>query len=44
MRKGLQQIDALLKEFFIAGGMYCGLGDSRPEFGRFEVEKFEVTK
>ncbi len=34
----------LLKEFFIAGGMYCGLGDSRPEFGRFEVEKFEVVK
>lgn len=27
-----------------ADGNYCGLGDSRPEFGRFDVEKFEVIK
>jgi len=31
----------LLKEFFMSGGMYSGLGDSRPEYGRFEVTSFE---
>ncbi len=34
----------LLKEVFEAGGMYCGLGDSRPEFGRFVVDKFDIVK
>ena len=33
-----------LKEFIEAGGKYNGLGDSRPEFGRFEIEKFDVVK
>ena len=34
----------LLREVIEAGGMYCGLGDSRPEFGRFVIDKFEVSK
>jgi hypothetical protein len=33
-----------LKRILIDAGKYCGLGDYRPEFGLFEVEKFEVKK
>lgn len=38
-------LDALtLKEILISAGRYKGVGDHRPEYGRFEVTTFEKTK
>jgi hypothetical protein len=34
----------ILKQILIDGGKYYGLGDFRPEFGTFRVEKFEKKK
>jgi len=33
-----------LKKILVDAGKYYGLGDFRPEFGLFKVEKFEVKK
>lgn len=33
-----------LKEILMAAGKYKGVGDHRPEYGRFEVVKYEITK
>ena len=34
----------ILKEILEAAGKYKGVGDWRPEFGRFEVDSFKVCK
>ena len=31
-----------LKEILVAAGQYKGVGDYRPEYGRFDIESFEV--
>lgn len=33
-----------LKEILVTAGKYKGIGNFRPEFGRFEVTKFQVKK
>lgn len=40
---GILQRD-MVKRILIDAGNFYGLGDYRPEFGRFRVEKFEVEK
>lgn len=39
---GLLKSD-VIKQILIDAGRYYGLGDYRPEFGRFKVEKFELV-
>jgi hypothetical protein len=34
----------ILKDILKDAGKFCGLGDFRPRFGRFEVVRFEPTK
>jgi hypothetical protein len=34
----------MLRRILDDAGKYCGLGDFRPEFGTFKVDRFEVTK
>lgn len=34
----------LLKEVLVAGGKYNGLGDKRPEHGRFEIVDFKILQ
>lgn len=34
----------VLKDILIAAGKYKGVGDHRPEYGRFEVVEFKKTK
>jgi hypothetical protein len=34
----------VIKKILEDAGKYYGLGDYRPEFGRFKVERFEVIK
>jgi hypothetical protein len=35
---------ANIKEILTYAGLYCGIGDSRPEYGRFEITKFKELK
>jgi hypothetical protein len=40
---GLLKAD-ILKQILVDAGKFYGLGDFRPEFGRFMVEKFEIVR
>jgi len=40
---GLLKAD-IIKQILVDAGKYYGLGDFRPEFGRFKVEKFEAIE
>ena len=31
-----------VKEIIVNGGKYCGIGDYKPRYGRFEVESFNI--
>lgn len=35
---------ATAKDSLVEGGLMCAIGDHRPEYGRFKVNKFEVAK
>jgi len=36
--------ERVVKEALEYAGLYCGIGDKRPRYGRFEVKEFKVVK